>query len=551
MMRIFRWSAPLLLLLFIPFPAAAQGTKADYARAAELPNLTRDKVFRDRVEPHWFDASRQFWYKVRTGPGSHEFVLVETEKGRQRPAFNHQKLAGALARKKIVTAPADRLPIEQLAFDPAGKYVDFQIAGHGWRCNLENYELSPRPVASHAQTLQRFEGGPRASGHTGDETTVTFINRTASEVELFWLDPEGKRRSYGRLRPGQEYEQHTYAGHVWLVVDDQGRPLGLKVAEEKDVTVEIRAPLPAATLRETPAPATETKRKKHRQPQGQPQAKSPDGRWEAFIKDNNVWIRGAGGEEFALSHDGTTEDGFGALLFWSPDSKKLVAVRTKQCTERKVYFVESSPRDQVQPKLHAHIYAKPGDPLPVPRPHLFDLASRKQIAVDHRLFDNPWSLEDYRWAADSSRFTFVYNQRGHQVLRLLASDAASGAVRPIIHEQSATFIDYSGKYFLHYLEGSGELIWMSERDGWNHLYLYNAKTGQVKNQITRGPWVVRGVERVDEGKRQVWFRAGGIRAGQDPYYMHYCRVNLARRPLPDRQLLAGRYAAGHRAPPQR
>ena len=47
----------------------AQGTKADYARAAELPNLTRDKVFRDRVEPHWFDENRQFWYKVRTGPG--------------------------------------------------------------------------------------------------------------------------------------------------------------------------------------------------------------------------------------------------------------------------------------------------------------------------------------------------------------------------------------------------------------------------------------------------------------------------------------------------
>ena len=67
---------------------------------------------------------------------------------------------------------------------------------------------------------------------------------------------------------------------------------------------------------------------------------------------------------------------------------------------------------------------------------------------------------------------------------------------------------------------------MSERDGWNHLYLYDAKTGQVKNQITKGPWVVRGVERVDEAKRQIWFRAGGIRPGQDPYYIHYCRVNF-------------------------
>jgi dipeptidyl aminopeptidase/acylaminoacyl peptidase len=67
---------------------------------------------------------------------------------------------------------------------------------------------------------------------------------------------------------------------------------------------------------------------------------------------------------------------------------------------------------------------------------------------------------------------------------------------------------------------------MSERDGWNHLYLYDAKTGRVKNQITKGPWVVRGVERADKEKRQIWFRAGGIRPGQDPYSVHYCRVNF-------------------------
>ena len=57
---------------------------------------------------------------------------------------------------------------------------------------------------------------------------------------------------------------------------------------------------------------------------------------------------------------------------------------------------------------------------------------------------------------------------------------------------------------------------MSERDGWNHLYLYDAETGTVKNQITKGEWVVRGVDRVDDEKRQIWFRAGGIRPGQDP-----------------------------------
>jgi dipeptidyl aminopeptidase/acylaminoacyl peptidase len=95
-----------------------------------------------------------------------------------------------------------------------------------------------------------------------------------------------------------------------------------------------------------------------------------------------------------------------------------------------------------------------------------------------------------------------------------------------VDEQSRTFVDYSGKLFTEYLDDTGEIIWMSERDGWNHLYLYDAKAGQVKNQITKGEWVVRGVERVDKEKRQIWFRAGGIRPGQDPYYIHFARVNF-------------------------
>ena len=87
-----------------------------------------------------------------------------------------------------------------------------------------------------------------------------------------------------------------------------------------------------------------------------------------------------------------------------------------------------------------------------------------------------------------------------------------GGARTIVNEESKTFIDYSGKLFLRHMEKSRELIWMSERDGWNHLYLYDAATGNVKNQITKGDWVVRSVERVDEESRQIWFRAAHPRA---------------------------------------
>ena len=112
------------------------------------------------------------------------------------------------------------------------------------------------------------------------------------------------------------------------------------------------------------------------------------------------------------------------------------------------------------------------------------------------------------------------------MLQVIAANSKSGEARAIIDERSSTFIDYSGKFFCEYLDETGEIIWMSERDGWNHLYLYDAIHGTLKNQITKGNWVVRGVDYVDKEKHQIWFHAGGIHPSQDPYYIHYCRVNF-------------------------
>ena len=110
--------------------------------------------------------------------------------------------------------------------------------------------------------------------------------------------------------------------------------------------------------------------------------------------------------------------------------------------------------------------------------------------------------------------------------RVIAVNADTGKTRIIVDEQSDTFIDYSSKKYLAYLDDTNELIWSSERDGWNHLYLYDTETGKVKNQITKGQWVWRRVDKIDKEKRQVWFQASGYYKGQDPYFIHYFRVNF-------------------------
>jgi dipeptidyl aminopeptidase/acylaminoacyl peptidase len=260
---------------------------------------------------------------------------------------------------------------------------------------------------------------------------------------------------------------------------------------------------------------------------GRSRGKSPDEKWEVVVRNHNLVLRDlVANKETPLTDDGTEKDGYESRVYWSPDSMKMVVMRTKAGDTRKVYLIESSPKDQLQPKLHSYDYLKPGDAIRQTTPRLFDIASRSEIPVDNHLFSNPWSIRQVRWQPDSRRLTFVYNQRGHQVLRIVAVDADTGETAALVDEVSETFLDYANKQFSQFIDETHEIIWMSERDGWNHLYLIDSRTGDVKNQITQGRWIVRGVDRVDEEERQIWFRAAGIYPEQDPYYVHYCRINF-------------------------
>ncbi len=279
-------------------------------------------------------------------------------------------------------------------------------------------------------------------------------------------------------------------------------------------------------------------------------ARSPDGKWEAFARDDNLWLRElATKREFALSVGGSPghtyrRDASRARLVsmqydradypaaeadvhWSPDSKHVVAMQTRPVPERRVTLVESSPADQLQPKTSSYPYLKPGDEIPISRPHLFDVVTVREIPLDQSSLPNPWSLDSVRWLPDSSRFTFVHNQRGHQLLQLLSVDATSGTLTVVAEERSETFVHYSrsGRLTEH-IDATGELIWPSERNGWVHLYLYDVRATALKNPITRGEWVVRGIEHLDRARRILWFRAAGAGGLDDPYYEQLCRVNL-------------------------
>ena len=264
---------------------------------------------------------------------------------------------------------------------------------------------------------------------------------------------------------------------------------------------------------------------------------SPDGKWEALIQNYNVFVRPKGkAEATALSVDGSEGNYYTlASINWSPDSKRLAAYRVRPGYKRQIHFIESSPSDQLQPKHSTRDYLKPGDALDVAQPVLFEIDTRKQTIIDNSLFPNPYSLSNSAWWKDGRAYTFEYNQRGHQVYRVIEVNPVTGKARALISEEPQTFFSYrplggnlreAGTRYRYNVGDGKEIIWSSERDGWRHLYLYDGVTGKVRNQITKGNWVVRAVNKVDETKRQIWFEASGMYPGKDPYFTHFYRINF-------------------------
>jgi dipeptidyl aminopeptidase/acylaminoacyl peptidase len=258
---------------------------------------------------------------------------------------------------------------------------------------------------------------------------------------------------------------------------------------------------------------------------------SPDSQWTAIVKDNNVFVRQKdSNEEIQLSTDGDEDNTYGSLS-WAPDSKTLVAFRIEPGDNKEVYLIESSPEGGSRAKFHSRSYALPGDKFATYELNLFDIDSRKQTKPDVDKLELDWQRPRLHWKKDQHHFTYEKVDRGHQRFRVVEVDSHTGKARNLIDEKTETFIWTAHTENLrlrriNWLDETDEIIYVSERDGWRHLYLVDGKQGKIINQITKGEWVVRGIDLIDEEKRQIWFNASGRNPDEDPYLIHYYRVNF-------------------------
>ena len=478
------------------------------------------QIFRDRVAPHWSADGNRFWYRIDLGQGKREFVLVDAQAGTRQLAFDPNEVAKGIGSD----SSADRLLIDRLEFTTNKDVLLLHAADKKWAWDRSAAKLETADNITAEAPSAEFKPGDSRPARTGAETELTFDNRMSSSVEIFWLDGEGGKRSYGKVNAGQRHHQHTFGGHRWLIINEKGDSLGEVVANDTPrlITIDGRAiSEPSRPRRRTRAGDSGGNRNAG--------GNSPDGKWRAEIKDHNVVIRSKeSDEEVVLSTDGGEGLAYNHLS-WSPDSQTLAAWRTEPGERLEVHLVRSSPPEGGRAVLESRPYALPGDKFTRHELNLFTIADRKQIKPDVDRFESEWAQPSVRWL-DAERLVWEQTDRGHQRFRVIQVNLPDGRVSNIVDERSETFIwtahtENSDLAKVSWLDDSHELIFVTEQTGWRHLQLVDVATQKAKNWITSGNWIVRGIERIDSQKRQVWFRASGM-FDHDPYFIHYGRVNF-------------------------
>jgi dipeptidyl aminopeptidase/acylaminoacyl peptidase len=448
------------------------------------PGAAPRGVYKSTITPHWFSENTMFWYCNELKGDTREFILVNADKGARQPAFDHQKLAASLSKAADAAYTGDKLPFKEIEFTSGTAAVQFAVGDKTWKCDLQSYACSEVKKDASLK-LPAAQAKLADAGADSDDLAVAASYDADLEAAL---SPSPEPGAGGGGGGGNGGGGNGNGG---------GRRGG----------------------------------------GGGGRATSPDGKWTATVRDMNVFlVSTADSKETQLTTDGVEGNAYQGLN-WSRDSQALVAWRVEPGDRKQIYWIQSSPRGGGRTVETQQAYAQAGDKYALAEVNVFDIATMKQIKPQ----TDRWTDGNYgsgsppglTWEKDGRHFTYDFTERGHQRWRLVEVDSHTGEVRNLIDEKSDDFIwtahpdtGWTTSLVARWLDQTEELIYASEKDGWKHLYLVDIKAGAIKNQITKGEWVVRSIDRVDEDTRQIWFEGSGKNPGEDPYDLHAYRVNF-------------------------
>ena len=459
------------LLILVSLGTAGMRAQERLPEYLQAEKFTQDKIntmlFSTTVDPHWFQKGNCFWYEYKTSDGT-QWYVVDPSKKVKRPLFDRDELAAQLT--EIVRDPYDahHLPIRNLKAKEDGKTFTFEVT-------------STKEVKNDKGKMEK------------EVFYFSYDYPTMKLTHLKDKEKEPKRLSWGSISPDKKTVVYAKDLNLYRMSYEDYQKAR---KDEKDSTiVEIQL--------------------------------TTDG-----VKDFGY------GMPHKMVNTDTLCNGKRRSVYgmWSPDSRYFVTVLTdeREVKDLWVLNVMSNPR----PTLETYKYQMPGEKeAPVEHLQLFDMQdnSRKEIGTSaykdqtleiarKPLLQKQRDMEERPtvWLGDNERFFLTRSSRDLYRIDVCSYTVGQDTIVPVIEERMNT---YQETRPLKVLGDGKELIHWSERDGWAHLYLYDDK-GNLKNRLTKGPWHVEEILKVDEKNRVVYFTANGRNADENPYYEHLYKVNL-------------------------
>lgn len=470
----------LFVVLFVAGQTPA--AKANYQLAARFsPKKLEKMVFSTSVDPHWLKKSDRFWYTYET-PNGKKWFIVDPAKGEKRLLFDNAKLAAQLT--SIVKDPMDEqhLNIDSMRFVRDENWIQFEVKstqdsvvrdtaakkGVAPKTEKKRYFFEYNINTGQLVQLSDFKKpkrNPRWASISPDGQTVLF----SRNFNLYWMDKTNYEKAL------QNEDDSTIAEHQIT----------------KDGV-------------------------------------------EYFSYGSESFL--AGGGETNVDKEKNKNKRKPAFVYWSADSKHFAMVRTDSRKVKDLWVINNVA--EPRPTLETYKYWMPGEKdAPVEYVLLFDNSTKSFKELDVKQFKdqdiNIWTApqpantrdDDWRpllWLGTNDRLYFTRTSRDLKRIDLCSVDINNNTVKTLIPERLNTYVEVRRPGLVN---NGSEVVEWSERDGWAHFYLYDGN-GNLKNQITSGAFHCEDIVGIDEKKRVLYFTANGREANEDPYLLHFYRVNL-------------------------
>jgi dipeptidyl aminopeptidase/acylaminoacyl peptidase len=495
-----------LVVLFVPVSGDVllaqedtRVTRANYQLAARFtPARMRKLVKSTSVNPGWLEHSERFWYSYETPEGKFFYIVDPAQKSKE-PLFDNVKMAADLTR--LTKDPYDHkhLPIETIKFVKEDKSIQFEVES-----SQDDDEATGTEEEEQEEGQEQRSGGKKKKMlyfeynlETGILTLLEDFEKPPKTPEWASISPDENWIVFGR-------------NHNLFMMDKENYEKYLKEKKELE--------------------KSEKKEDREKEPEVVEHQLTTDGETQYSYSSLR---RGRTDKQREKDKDKRQP----VRIVWSKDSKKFALVRSDRRKVEDLWVINSVAMPR--PTLETYRYDMPGEKeVTQYEIHILDIDSRNKVEAKVAGFqDQSISILQARarprfdpdkpqaslWLSDDTgQLFFSRMSRDMHRVDICVADTTTGEARILVEERLNTYIDTQR---LELLNKGTEIIHWSERDGWGHYYLYDTQ-GNLKNQITSGPFSCRRIMGIDEDKRALYFVANGREEGEDPYYEHLYKVNL-------------------------